>query len=151
LQVFNKCVEIILKYASKKTKLETLTLIEGMSRRHIACTGKILQSIDGMALETIKDYLRVARNQRMIVEVIHALRKVIEPYKSNADNLTIDEETKGIIIEWALNDLEQIYFDVFIWYKFVSNRNNKDIEEIENVLEMQCAINCFAYAKELLM
>jgi CRP-like cAMP-binding protein/ATP/ADP translocase len=133
MQVFNKCVEIILKYASKKTKLETLTLIEGMSRRHIACTGKILQSIDGMALETIKDYLRVARNQRMIVEVIHALRKVIEPYKSNADNLTIDEETKGIVIEWALNDLEQIYFDVFIWYKFVSNRNNKDIEEIENV------------------
>ena len=135
LQVFAKGIEIIFTSASKETQLATLAIVEGMPRKYIACTGRILQSIGGTVFETITEFLRVAHNQRMIVEMIHALRLAIEAEGGNGDGFKIDNETKIVVAEWARKELEYVYRDSFVWYHCNPNRNYKEADTAAVILE----------------
>jgi hypothetical protein len=115
MQVFAKCVEVIFQSASKDTRVKTLSIVEGLSRKHIAIIGKTLQKLGMGAFDSIGDFLRSASNERMIVEIIHSLRVVLEPGKTKESVLAVDQGIKSIITNWLMRDLERVYLDSFVW------------------------------------
>jgi len=94
LQVFGKCVDVIFRSSSKETRLRTLEIVERMSRNHISLTGKILQRIGMPAFDVVVDFLRNAHNQRMIVELIHALRMATEPGRTDSEGLLLTKKRR---------------------------------------------------------
>jgi CRP-like cAMP-binding protein len=146
LQVFGKCVDVIFRSASRKTRLKTLDTIARMSRSHISMTGKILQSIGMPAFDGAVDFLRNAHNQRMIVEVIHALRMAIDPGKPSNERIVVDKETKAVIVDLIRKDLEQVYRDSFLWWQFRSKApdgaDNGALAVLEDALHDQLLRVC---------
>jgi hypothetical protein len=116
LKAFAKCVEIIMESATKETRLRTLTIIEGLSRKHIALAGKIMRATGIRAFDAAGEFLRTAGNERMIVEVIHALREVACPGKTDGAVWGVDRQTKAILSEYLMRDLEHAYRDGYIWH-----------------------------------
>ncbi|HUI93458.1 MAG TPA: cyclic nucleotide-binding domain-containing protein [Chitinivibrionales bacterium] len=115
LQVFIKSVEIIFSSASKKTQCATLRVVEGLSRRHIAAAGRVLQQQGAAAITAITEYLRGADTKRMIVECIHALRVVIESSAEGLKGYPLSPETTSVLSSWVLRELEQVYRDCVAW------------------------------------
>jgi CRP-like cAMP-binding protein len=146
LQVFGKCVDVIFRSASRKTRLKTLDTIESMSRSHISMTGKILRSIGMPAFDGAVDFLRKAHNQRMIVEVIHALRMAIDPGKPSNERIVADKETKTVVVDLIRKDLEQVYRDSFLWWQFRSKApdglDNGALAVLEDALHDQLLRVC---------
>jgi len=135
LQVFKKSIEALFRFGSRESQLSILTTVENLPRQHIACTGKILQSIGIPALETAMDYLRTAQNRRMVVEVLHAIRLAIAPAAAEKVLLPIDNELCGVLTQWAFKDLEQSYYDAFLWYQYSSKRDNNEFGAYESIVE----------------
>jgi len=135
LQVFGKCVDVIFRSSSKETRLRTLEIVERMSRNHISLTGKILQRIGMPAFDVVVDFLRNAHNQRMIVELIHALRMATEPGRTDSERIVVDKETKAAVVDLIRKDLEQVYLDSFTWWRFLKKSADRQVDEPMAALE----------------
>jgi hypothetical protein len=144
-QVFTKCVELIFQTASKETQLKAFAIVEKCSRKHISLMGKTLQTLDIRAFDAIVDFLRTAQNQRMVVEMVHSLRVAIESGKKRRENLAVDPETRGVILERLVKDLEHVYRDSFVWYHFRKKKEKKSRDVfivLEDALEDQLSRLC---------
>lgn len=135
LQVFSKCVEVIFMSASRQTRLKTLGIVEHMTRRHISLTGKVLQRKGMASFDVVVDFLKTACNQRMIVEVIHALSVAIGTGMPSSERMNINKETKAVVLEVLRRDLEQVYRDSLIWSRFREKAAEGPEENFIEVLE----------------
>jgi hypothetical protein len=120
LKVFENCVEAIFRFGSRQTRLETLMIIDEMSRNHISHMGKILQKIGITAFEGLEDFLHDAHSQRMIVEVIHALRLVVERQPQKRYNRGIHDKIKSAVAFFVRQDFERLYRDGYVWWRITS-------------------------------
>ena len=117
LKAFENCVEAIFRFGSRQTRLKTLETIDEMSRNHISRMSKILQKIGITAFEGLDDFLHNVHNQRMIVEVIHTLRLVVERQPQKRDNRGIDDKIKSVVALFVRKDFERLYKDGYVWWK----------------------------------
>jgi ATP/ADP translocase len=120
LKVFENCVEAIFRFGSRQTRLKTLQIIDEMSRNHISNMGKILQKIGITAFEGLEDFLHNAQSQRMIVEVIHALRLVVERQPQKRENRGIDNKIKSAVAFFVRQDFERLYKDGYVWWRITT-------------------------------
>ncbi|MDD5673261.1 MAG: HEAT repeat domain-containing protein, partial [Chitinivibrionales bacterium] len=115
MQVFTKCIEVIFRSASLATALEALGVIEGLSRHHISQTGTTLAAMGLQGFAIVVRGIRRVTQQRMMFELIHALRKIVDSLRAQQQKFTIEPETETVIVAWFLRQLEQIYRDCYIW------------------------------------
>ncbi len=118
IQVFTRSIEVILNAASKQTKLDTLQIVEKMSRRHIAIAGKAIQRSGRRIIDTVIAFIKHAQNRRMIFEMVHALRTIRDNDSSTIKKYKLDKETEQLLLQWINQELEQVYFNAYIWYKY---------------------------------
>jgi len=114
-QVFTKSVEIIFSSASQKTQYNTLRIIDRLTRRHIAITGRILQHRGTSVIGAVTEYLLHAETKRMIVECIHALRVIIESSREGLKGHPLAPETSAFLSSWVIRELEVVYKDSAAW------------------------------------
>lgn len=120
IQVFTRCVEVILTAAPKNIKLETLQIVENLSRRHIDITGEIIQKSGKKIVDTIISFLKHAKNRRMIFEMVHSLRTIRDADGSTIKKYKLDKETQKLLAKWIYHELEQVYCNAFIWFNYRS-------------------------------
>lgn len=134
-KVFIRCIEVIFKSASKKIKLETLRIVENLTRDRIAITGRIIQKTGKPAVDTIVAFFKEANNRRMIYEMVHALRTIRDVDASTVRKYNIDKETEDILSAWILEELHRIYLNAFVWYNYKIKIKIKDSNECAFLLE----------------
>ena len=116
LQVYTKCVEVIFGSAERTFQSTALKCIERLSRQHIAIAGKTLQAFGSMAVPLIVEYLKVVRPRRMMFELIHTLRIALDHRSAVGEHLDLDDESRGTITTWIMNELEQVYKHCFVFH-----------------------------------
>lgn len=97
LQVFSKSVEIIFTAASRRTMLDALRTVDGLTRRHIAALGKILAGRGIAVMDVVCEFVKSRPTKRMTVELIHSLRVIIEASPEGRGGHPLDEGTSGIL------------------------------------------------------
>ncbi len=114
MQVFVKCIEVILSTATVSAKIESLTRIEALSREHIASAGQIIERIGISLWDVLIEYLPKCKNRRMIFEMIRCLRVIADAIRSSGKMWSLGEVTSLTIQKWVLKELEIVYRDCYI-------------------------------------
>ena len=136
IQVFTKCIEVIMRSASQDIKLRALNKVDGMSRAHIAITGRNIEAIGGATLwDTLEKYLPRVINRRMIFEIVWSLRIIADSIRSSGRNWSLKPQTASTIHQWILTELENIYRDGYVFNNYLKNGyREKDISILEDAL-----------------
>lgn len=114
MQVFTKCIEVILSSAAVSTKIEALIRIESLSREHIVSTGKTIERIGISLLDVLIEYLPKCQNRRMIFEMIRCLRLIADVIRSSGKMWSLGEVTSFTVQKWVLQELEMVYRDCYV-------------------------------------
>jgi hypothetical protein len=149
-QVFTKCVEIIFTYTTEELQRKALRIIEGMPRRHIAITGRVLTKRGAKVFSMVLQFMQEIGNKRMMVEMVLSACRIAEENSDVIRNHARDVQAAEIdltITEWILSELETVYRDSFVWSSFCSNADcrtscNAGWCFLEDALREQCARVC---------
>lgn len=134
-QVFTKSIEIVFSSASSHTRREALRRIERLSRKHIACAGRILVKNGQAVFPTILESVGDVENKRMVVELIRAARSIIEDADLKGADRTIGPDTTRFLTEWVMQELEQVYKDAVLWASYRSQAAGEQEDPALGILE----------------
>ncbi len=135
LQVFSKSVEIIFSSASRQTQFDTMRIVDGLTRRHIAVAGKVLRKRGTAVIDAITECLRTGPSKRMMVELIHALRLIVESSAEGLKGHPLDSRTAAILSSWVIRELEDVYRDCAVWWRLEQEGGKRTGEAWSFVLE----------------
>jgi MFS family permease len=121
-QVFAKSIEVIVRCASRSTRIEALRIVEGMSRDHIALAGKAVVQAGSSAAETVGAFLETARNKRMIFEMIHALRIILDSAGGRKGAFPLSDKANQRIESQVYEELREAYRDATAWNSAAGER-----------------------------
>ncbi len=135
LQIYRKSVEVIFRSSSLQSQLKMLQLVESMSRKHIAICGEIAQEIGTSLVQTLINYIKVAQNRRMLVEVVYALRNMLDSKPVSNQSFSLDLSAKNKLISWITDELKGVYRDGYMWHVLSSKGTlNKKSTILEDAL-----------------
>jgi len=128
MSVFAKSIEAVVSSARKEAALDTLKIVEHLSRRHIEITSDVIQKIGKPAVDTVLAFLKQAKNPRMIFELIHALRimRDADTHKKTA-GFSVDPKTERAISSWISGELQQAYYAAYLWFSFKSEQKLSEL------------------------
>ncbi len=128
MQVFTKSIEVILRSATRPTRLEALKKVETMSRKHVSVTGKAVQQNGAAAFETAIAFLEIAANRRMIFEMVHALRIILAESGKKANQYDLGALTARRITQWVFEELESVYRDGVVWSAYLARSSDAEMK-----------------------
>lgn len=135
LQVFRKSIEVILRSAAPAVKSRALQKVQTLGREHIAITGRTIDAIGSSLWDTLVGFLPQASNRRMVFELVRSLRLIADSIRSSGHKWSLSDDTAVTINNWIVSELENVYRDGFVWYKFTENNRKREITGVlENAL-----------------
>jgi CRP-like cAMP-binding protein/HEAT repeat protein len=117
LQVFTKSIEVILRHASRSTKVAALKSIEDLSRERITIAGRTAQSVGESAVDALVEYVTRAQGRRMVFEVVRALRVIKHRTGKSDPGFEQGTDTEKAILRWAYRELVRGYRDAYMWQR----------------------------------
>jgi CRP-like cAMP-binding protein len=134
LQVFTKCVEVIMRSCPASIRAQALEKIENLSREHIAIAGRVIERSGGALLDTIIEYLPKSNNRRMIFEMIRCLRIIADSIRLSGKTWSIKDSASETIQAWVHSELEVVYKDCYIRAQMNSKADIQIIEILDQAL-----------------
>jgi hypothetical protein len=134
-QIFTKCTEVILKSAPMDVRIRMLSKVEMLTREHIAILGRTIEKIDKEAWETVVEFIPMAKNRRMMFELVKCLRKIADSIRSAGGKLNIRQETYAHIRRWITDELEMVYRDAYIFCGIGNPDSESKLKVLENALQ----------------
>jgi hypothetical protein len=117
VQVYRKCIEVLLGVDDLSLHHRVLFLIETMDRERITIAGEVIEKKGDTLWNTIVEFLPLASNRRMKYELIRCMRLLSDSIRSSGKSFHIGNDTVIAITEWINKELEVVYRDATVWYK----------------------------------
>ncbi len=115
-QVYSKSVDTILRSSSPSSRIEMFKRIEGLTREHVSVLGKALRRIeDDSVIESIMSYLQRVQSRRMMYELVHSLRVLLDGSDVKVRRRYITRDIERLLTNWMVSELEGRYLDAYVW------------------------------------
>lgn len=145
IQVYTKSAEMIFNHGSSDIRVFALKLIETLDREHITIAGKIIEATGVKIWQVLVEFLPLAKNRRMVFEVIRCLRTIADSIRSSGETWFINDVTAKTINDWILDELEIVYKDAIQLYNLLFKENCSDCAILEDAVR-ECILRFCEWA-----
>jgi hypothetical protein len=115
IQVYRKCIEVLLGVEDLTLHHRVLSMIETMDRERITIAGEVIERKGDAIWSTIVEFLPLASNRRMKYELIRCMRLLSDSIRSSGKSFQIGNDTVEAITDWISTELEVVYRDATVW------------------------------------